>query len=396
MLAISASIGTPVLGQSVIAESSTEAAQRFDESLATAGVSSTVAAILSPLQWAGIGLRPHFSYRYLYGDGIRSGPGREAKTSVHTVSPGILFTIGSRWTADYTASKTYYSSDDFEDRLAHNARVSGAAGYGNLSLALSYRFSDTSAPLAETATQTRQQTHGATLNAGYSLGTRTGLTSSVTYSERSSATTEGYSEWSFIEGIQYQLTPRLQTGLNVGFGIVDVESGADMSYVRPQAQINWQATDKLSLGLQSGWEERKFKDSGLSNRGNPTFSGSLAYRPFETTTLVLSGSRGTAVSYFRDQVTENLSWSLSLQQRLLQRFSLGITYSQRRAEYEATRTGIAVNREDDGDTLAFRLSTRVFERGNVGISYQTSNYDSNLADFAYDSNQFGAEFSYSF
>ena len=397
MIAAVLTIGTAARAESVLAETSAAATQRMDDALKAAGVTSVAAAITSPLQWANIGLRPHFSYRYLYGDGIRSGPARAEKTSVHTVSPGMAFEIGSRWTADYTASKTFYSSDAFRDRLDHSARLSGATSYGDLSLSADYRFSDTETPLAETAEQTRQRTHQASLSAGYSLGSRTGLTSSISYSTRSAVrSTPGYEEWSFVEGLQYQVTPTVRAGINAGFGFVYLEEGADMSYVRPQATVNWQATDKVSLGAAAGWEERSFDDSDQANRGTPTYTGSLAYRPFETTTLVLTGSRGVSVSFFRDQITENQSWSLSLQQRLLGYLNLGVTYSWRTVDFEATQAGLAVSRSDDGNTLSVSLSTRIFERGSIGIRYQTSNYDSNTAAFAYDSDQYGAEFSYRF
>lgn len=390
--------GLPLVAsaQSIVAESTASANLRFEESLEAAGVRSSPTPATSPLQWGAVNVRPHLSYRYLYGDGIKSGPGREEKTSVNTVSPGLLFEIGSRWQLDYTATQTYYSSDAFRDRLDHAARLNGGTGYGNLSLDYGYRFADSSTPLAETAAQTRERTHAASINAGYSLGSRTGLTSSVAYNRRSSAETLGYDEWSFVEGIQYQFTPKVRGGLNAGFGTVDVDVGSDMRYFRPAVQLDWQPTDKLSLGLQAGREERTFKDSGLSTRGSPTYSGSLAYRPLETTTLVLTTSRGTDVSYFRDFVTESRSWSVSLQQRLLQRLSLGVTYSERKSDYVATLAGLTAARSDDSNSFSVRLGTKFFERGNIGLTYQTTDYGSNQGAFAYDSTQFGAEIGYRF
>lgn len=383
-------------GQSVVAESTASANLRFEESLVAAGASPSAVAATTPLQWASIGFRPHFSYRYLYGDGIKSGPGRNEKTGVHSISPGVLLELGTRWQLDYTATQVYYSSDAFRDRLEHSARLNGATGYGDLSLNFGYQFSDSASPLAETAAQTRQRNHNASLTAGYSLGSRTGLTSSVTYSRRSSAETLGYNEWAFVEGIRYRFTPKVSGGLNAGFGTVDVDVGSDMRYFRPSAQLNWQPTDKLSFGLQAGREERKFKDSGLGTRGSPTYSGSVAYRPLETTTVVFTTSRGTGVSYFRDFVTESRTWSVALQQRLLQRLSLGVTYSERKSDYVATLAGLTAARSDDSSTFSVRLGTSLFDRGNIGLTYQTTDYGSNQSAFAYDSTQFGVELGYRF
>jgi len=386
----------PAHAQSVIAPTTPAASAQLSDSLAEAGVTPSATSATSPLQWAGVAIRPHFLYRYLYGDGIQSGPGRETKTTVHTLSPGVLFELGSRWSLDYTATQIYYSEDVFRDRLDHSARLSGGAGYGNLTLGLSHRYSSESTPLAETADQTRRDVHNSSLSGAYSLGARSGLSSSLNYSSRSSDVAQDYDEWSFTQGFQYQLMPNLKAALTVGFGTVDVAQGTDMSYVRPQVQISWQPTEKVSLGLQAGRESRKFKDSDAGRLNSPTYSGSIAYRPIETTTLVISASRQVSVSYFQDLVTEGTTWSFSLNQRLFQRFTLSAGYSWRETDYLATRLGVSANRKDDSNTLSFRLSTQLIDRLSVGLTYQESDYDSNVANFAYSSSQIGAEIGYRF
>jgi hypothetical protein len=391
------SLGThSALGQSVVAPTTPVANQALNDSLLEAGLSPSATALTAPLQWAAIAVRPHLHYRYLYGDGIRSGPGQQTKTTIQTISPGVLFEIGSRWSLDYTATQYYYSKDNFRDRLDHSARLNGAAGVGNLGLSLSHRFSSSSSPLAETAQQTKRDLHSTSLNGSYSLGSRSAITSAVNYSTRSSEGSPDYDEWTFTEGFQYQMTPRLKAAALVAFGSVYVDEGTDMSYIRPQAQISWQPTEKISLGLQAGQERRKFKDSDAGRLSSPTYSGSLAYRPFDTTTVVLTASRRVSVSYFQNQVTEGTSWGVSLRQRLLQRFTFSASYNRRDSSYEPTILSVASSREDESDTLSFRLGTQLFERMSVGITYQESNYDSNLEDFAYDSSQFGVEVGYSF
>ena len=118
------SLETPsARGQSVVAPTTPVANQALNDSLLEAGLSPSATALTSPLQWASIAVRPHLHYRYLYGDGIRSGPGQQTKTTIQTISPGVLFEIGSRWSLDYTATQYYYSKDNFRDRLDHSART---------------------------------------------------------------------------------------------------------------------------------------------------------------------------------------------------------------------------------------------------------------------------------
>lgn len=85
-----------------------------------------------------------------------------------------------------------------------------------------------------------------------------------------------------------------------------------------------------------------------------------------------------------------------MQQRLLTRLMLGVTYSWRTVDFETTRSDLVVSRNDESNTLGLRLGTRIFKGGNVSLTFQKSDYDSNSSAFAYDSEQFGAEFGYRF
>ncbi len=61
--------------------------------------------------------RPHFDLQYLYGTGIESSPSISGKTSIYTISPGMLLEYGQHWALDYTPTITLYSNDKFKNTL---------------------------------------------------------------------------------------------------------------------------------------------------------------------------------------------------------------------------------------------------------------------------------------
>ena len=80
-------------------------------------------------QMGPVAFRSHFTYRYLYGDGVPASPGRQLTTSIHAFAPEFLFDIGSHWMLDYTPTWRFYSNDAFRDKTDHSVRLNGGTAY---------------------------------------------------------------------------------------------------------------------------------------------------------------------------------------------------------------------------------------------------------------------------
>ena len=65
-----------------------------------------VAPVATPFHWGPVDMRPHFLYRFLYGNGIPAQPGKDTKTVINQVSPGVSLQLGSHWSLDYTPNCT--------------------------------------------------------------------------------------------------------------------------------------------------------------------------------------------------------------------------------------------------------------------------------------------------
>ncbi len=357
-------------------------------------ITPPVAAGPSLFQWGPVNLHPHFSYRFLYGDGIQARPGQQSTTAIQTISPGMLLNLGSRWTLDYTPTQTYYSDPAFRDSLDHSVNLAGGAAYDDLTLQFSQSYVTSSSALIETGRQTNQKNYATVLNGTYRLGRQTLLDTTLNQSTRLSDSAPNSREWTAAERLHYQFSTRLDTAISVDLGYVDMSSGSDMTYTRPQAQITWRPTDKLFLNLQGGVENRKFRTGGAAALNNPILSASCQYQPFESTTLTLAVTRSVTASYFADQVTENSGWSANWGQRLFGRFQLTTSFSQQNTNYVATSSSVTAGRADRNYSFSTRLGTALFQHGTIAVLYQNSHNSSNNSAFGFSSSQVGVEFGY--
>jgi hypothetical protein len=343
------------------------------------------------LQWGLVSLRPHFFYRLLYGDGIQSTPGQQGTTTINAISPGILFAIADHWTLDYTATKTFYSNRAFRDTLDHSLQLNGGTTFEDWVFGLSGSYSSASPALVETGMQTKQKTWSTAANVGYHFGSRMLLDTSVSHSDQSADAFTSSREWSTSDWLHYQIAPQWDTAIGFAAGIVNVSAGSDMTYTRPQAQIGWRATNKISLNIQGGLENRKFRSGGAGDLRSPTYGASIRYQPVETTSFTFGGTRTVAPSYFTSQITRGTGWTAGFEQRLLQRFYLSVGLAHQTTSYLSTAGNVTAGRDDDSNNFNVRLSTNLLGKVSIAALYQNSRNSSNLAGYGFTSSQVGLE-----
>jgi Putative beta-barrel porin 2 len=352
----------------------------------------------SPFQWGPVNLHPHLSYSYVYGDGIQAQPGQQSTTAIHTISPGILFNVGRRWTLDCTGSQIYYSDPAFRDTFDFSFNLAGATTYEDWNFQVSQTYASTSDPLIETGRQTDQKANTTALTASYRFNPRIQLDSTLNQQARSSddSLIPDFHDWSISERLHYRLRLDLDMAMSVDWGYVDMSDGSDMTYTRPQAQLTWQSTDRITLGVTAGFENRKFRSGNQGDLNNPTLSATFQYHPFEQTTFNFGVNRGVAASYFENQVTENTGWKADIEQRLLQHFHLNVGFAQQKSSYVATSANVSAGREDRNHAFNVSLSTTVFQRLTLAVSYQNSHNSSNITGFGFNSSQIGFNLGYRF
>lgn len=349
----------------------------------------------SPFQLGRLIFRPLVSYRYLLTDGLLSQPGRDSETEVHTATFGVAAELGPRWRFSYNAAQTYYSDDAFDDTLNHFANLDASVLYGEWSLHFHQSFAVSSEPLVETGRQTDQLSFGSTLQSSFRLTPHVVLSTDVSHqaSETMTEFIPDTRQWSATERLMYQFSSRIEIGASLAVGYVIVKPGADSTFLRPQLETTWEATDKLSLELQAGYEQRSIRDEA-EDTNSPTLSTMIHYRPFEQTTLFLEIARGIDTSFVRDTLSKYDRWSFGWQQRLLGRLQLRVGYSDRDSEYISTLPGLEIVRNDRSRSVDAAVTMAFLERATVTLSYRDAWGNSTSPGLDVDSRQFGVEIGY--
>ena len=349
-----------------------------------------------PFKWGALTLRPHIFYRFLDGNGILASTNNSQDTIINEVSPGFLMEIGSHLTLDYTPTWTQYSNKQFRDTLDQAVRLSGGTSYEDWTFRLSQSYVSSSSPLIQTGTQTDQETYLTTIDASYRFNSKMSLDMEFNQKLLYASDFDNSREWATMDWLDYQFWPRFDAAVGIGLGYDNVETGSDMTFERYETRLNWRATEKISLQVHGGLEDRQFLSGGESDLINFVFGAAVQYQPFEYTRLSLGGDRAVAGSYFQNQVTETTGFTGGLNQRLLGKFylDLGGTYST--IKYVGSASGVTPDRTDDYYSFNVRLSRIILKRGMLAAFYQISNNSSTQPGFAYNSNQFGFEISYQY
>ena len=347
-----------------------------------------------PLTWGPVHVHPRAAYRFLYGNGISYARGFDSTTAIHEIDPGVLFNLGDRWHLDYAPSLRFYSNDHFRDTLNHRVNFGGGVGGDEWSFGLSQSYGQSEESLVETATQTEQETYSTLLSARRSLGAKLGMEFDVSQNLRFAPRFTDAMTWSGNGWLDYKVDPRISVGIGPGGGYMQMSRGSDMTFESVQARVSGRLSQKLSFQVSGGVDIRQFLGVDLPDSLSPIYSGTLGYAPFEHTTLSLTASRTVDASYYADQITENTSVSVAVQQRLLKRLSLSVSGGYHLGDYAMSAPGLAVSRRDEYLSLHTRLGTALGKRGGFAVFYQISRNNSNASGYGFTSSQVGAEISY--
>jgi hypothetical protein len=348
------------------------------------------------LIWGPITARPHLDTRFTYGNNLRSRTGSNENTVLEEISPGSLFELGTKWKLDYTPTLSFYSSKDFKDTLGHNVLFAGGTTYENWLFSLSQTYSTSSQPLIETGAQTDQENFATSLGASYYFNSKLMLQLGLDQTFRSAQAFTTSRSWSTMDWLNYQVSSRVSIGAGLGGGYENVSPGSDMTFEQFQAKVNMKVGRKLDLAINGGGEVRQILDVDGDPLVNPIYGASIQYRPFEYTTLSLSGNRLVSSSLLPGQVSETTTISLALNQRLLGLLYLTLSGGFSNNRYILANNTLNLDREDDNTNFAATLSYSFITRGTVSIFYNFNDNSSTIPGFAYSSSQVGLQLGYRF
>jgi Putative beta-barrel porin 2 len=374
--------------------------------------------LFQPFQLGPVIAKPHLNYSLTYANGVQSSPGNPQSTLVQSLSPGVLFVLGTHWTLDYTPTLTFYSDKNLNDSVSHSLSLSWGTTYNEWVFSLSQGFSASSDPTIQTASQTDQKSYSTSLGASYSFNDKMSLNSSfsqnisdldgnslsLTNVPGSFTNLDGGSrQWSITESLNYEFWPRLNAGVNASFGYVNVDSGSDQINASASGNVNWRATDKTSFQVNAGVQDSRSLGDGSGDIISPTFGATIQYQIFEPTQLSLNASRAITTSFFQNQDSDSTSVSIGLNQRLFRKYNLSLNGAYSTTDYiqlvpanGASGSGTSTVRTDDSYSFGASLSRPILKRGTISVTYSYSENRSSVTGFTYSSNQIGVQIGYSY
>ena len=348
----------------------------------------------TPLQLGPVLFRPSINYKYTDANNLLRSVGNNQDSEIQDISLNLIFDYQEFWTFSYRPTWTYYSNDAFDDNDSHSANFSSDFAVADWRIGFDQSYRDSNGSLVQTGSQTQQETFGTTLSASRQLNLAWYLDLSADQDLRSTSSFSDVTERSGSGWLRHQASSAVNSSVGLTWGYADIDPGLDTKYMQYLLRFGFNPTDKLSASLQGGIDFREVDAPGFDKEDNPTYNASLQYQAFDYTTIALSVSRGISASYFSNFNNENEALTLSLNQRLLGRFSLTVSYGERSSNYIDLQGGLAVGRADEYDSFSVNLSTQLVNKISVSAFYRKNENSTNTSGFGFSSDQTGFSIGY--
>ena len=341
-----------------------------------------------------IKLRPQLQLRYMQANGLPTGVGANKDTSISTFAPGVTLELGSSWILNYTPTWVKYSEPTLTDSTSQSFNLNGAAKTSNWTLQYGESFQSSQDIMAQTATQTKQHSWDTTFSASREFGQRSKYDGTLALNELYGDIFPDSKTWTTSHRLSSQITKKLNAGLGVTLGKIDFDSQDDMHYEQYSASIRWQSTEKIDLSIEGGFENRHFDTPGVGTLRSPTLQASLGYHPFEHTRISVTGIHAVSTSYLSSELVRNDGWSVSLNQRLLEKLNLSMSYNDQSNDYKGYATSnLPTVRKDTYKSFNTSLGVRLLKHWTLSAIYQNTKNTSDNAGFGFATVQYGIELS---
>jgi hypothetical protein len=363
------------------------------------------------LRWGPFDFHPYAGYSFLSESGIGSQPGRHNGTIVNTLTEGIAVNLGSRWALNYGASSAFYSGSGYSDSTSQFVSLSGSAEWHDWLFGLSQTYSESSAPLVETGTQTSQVGYGTSLAASRKLGSKLSFFAGAMQSLRYTSQFNDVEAWSGSSGLNYQFFPQLSVGLAASGGYDSVSHSANIDFEEIQGVIGFHPGQRLSLNLSGGVEEQQFVGANAPTLVTPVFAVSAGYLLADSTVLTITAARTAVPSFFTNQDSVSTVLSLGLQHRLTTKLGVMLSGGYTSASYiniepnfalpgsyygNPPVTPLSVVRNDSYSFVGASLHYALMQRLTASAFYSYSENSSSQGNFAYSSSQVGFQLRYQY
>jgi hypothetical protein len=353
------------------------------------------------------------SLRGIYDDNINLNHFDRLSDYYFIIEPGITIGFGDVVGRQENYVRLAYSPSIFlfndhseNDAVQHSIRLDGQYRFSRLTLNFSQdvqildgtQLSATSTTGSTSDTvnldvsgRTRLNIYATQLNASYDLTGKTFLSGGLACSifDYDTLISSGYLAGNIF--INYNYSPKLVLGIGGTGGYNEVDSpNPDQTFEQANVRATYQVSGKVSLNASAGVEFRQFEGSARGEYISPVFELGATWKPFDGTTITLSGSRSTlnsAVFASQDYAATNIIFGA--RQRLLQRIYLGLTAEYENANYFSTIAGMSATRHDNYYLVEPGIDVAITRFWTAGVYYVRRQNYSSFDGFSFYDNQVG-------
>ncbi|HVF70751.1 MAG TPA: outer membrane beta-barrel protein [Chthoniobacterales bacterium] len=366
---------------------------------------------------SGIPRRFHYQFRLgvrgVYDDNINLSQDDRISDWYTSIEPAIMLGFGD--TTDrvenyiqfnYLPAIFLFADHSENNSVQHVARLDGQYRINRLTLNLSQmvqimdgvdvQTQDAAGGLdqqvnLDVAGRTRFNIYTTHLNAAYYVAGKTFLSSGLDYTATHYSSLISSDAFSGNFFLNYDYSSKLTVGIggSAGFNTVD-EPSPDQQFQQANVRLSYRATGKIDFAASGGVEFRQFDGDLRDQYISPVFEIGVNYAPFDGTKLSITANRRTlnsAVLASQNYAVSNIS--AGLQQRLFQRFFLGINGGYENSEYYSTVGAAGPERSDNYFFIQPSIAVRVTRFWSVGAYYSHRVNDSSFDAFSFHDNQVG-------
>ena len=357
--------------------------------------------------------------RGVYDDNININSFNRVSDFYFAIEPSLFFSFGGEDTQGsnslyfvYRPSAYLFAEHPKRDVIHHLIRLQGQHRFSRLAVSLSQdirilngtdlnSLSDPNGHNANTDVghSARHKIFTTQLSDSYDLSGKLSLTNSASFAvDTYPSALIGSKNFSGNLFINYQPGGKLVFGIGGTGGYNTVDQGSpDQIYEQANVRVSYNATGKISLNATGGVEFREFESNSRGIYVSPVYEVSAIYQPFDGTSVSLVGSRRTQNSASlggQDYTATDIS--LSVSQRFVRRFVLGLAVGYDNSSYFSTIQGINATRDDNYYYIQPSVDLTIMRFWTVGAYYLHRQNISSFDFFSFYDNQVGLRTSVTF
>ena len=366
---------------------------------------------------SGIPRRFHYQFRLsvrsVYDDNINLFQTDRISDFYTSIEPSVMVGFGDTEARvenyvrlDYLPAVFLFADHSENNSVQHVLRLDGQYRVNRLTLTLSQMVQIMDGADVQTqnsaggldqqvnldvAGRTRFNVYATHLNAAYYVTGKTFLSAGADYAatDYSSLISSETISGNFFVNYNYSSKMVVGVGGTAGFNRVD-EPNPDQNFEQANVRFSYQATGKLDFAATGGVEFRHFEGDIRDQYVSPVFEIGMNYTPFDGTKISATANRRTlnsAVLFGQNYSVTNLT--LGIQQRLLERFFIGLNGGYENSDYFSTVGATGATRNDDYFFVQPSIAVAVTRFWTVGAYYLRRVNSSSFDAFDFHDNQVG-------